>query len=262
MDIEESIKEKPLNNENNNQKDKKKIFRFEKKRFKKKEEEKESKKIFRTKKDYHLSKIKAKRELKKLKLLKNKFQSASNNNNSNQNTNSSEKEKNSFLIKKVFPKKLKLIKVQKKEMKQVNVFNDSSKSKKNIISNNDNNSKIDEKNINNYKIKLMFVYFSSIRNLCKYINKNLFSTKLTEQSKIDEFIYQIYQSLRILDRKINEFRPYIHLKNAVVVNKEDFYDISSLKENLLLMKNTLNNTMSQNLINIYIDIDNFCKIYS
>ena len=132
----------------------------------------------------------------------------------------------------------------------------------NAISNNDDNSKIDEKNINNYKIKLMFVYFSSIRNLCKYINKNLFSTKLTEQNKIDEFIYQIYQSLRILDRKINEFRPYIHLKNAVVVNKEDFYDISSLKENLLLMKNTLNNTMSQNLINIYIDIDNFCKIYS
>ena len=40
------------------------------------------------------------------------------------------------------------------------------------------------------------------------------------------------------------------------------YDISSLKENLLFMKNVLNNSMSQNLINICADIDNFCQIYS
>ena len=51
-------------------------------------------------------------------------------------------------------------------------------------------------------------------------------------------------------------------KDDVHVNKEDFNDISSLKENLLLMKNALNNSMSQNLINIYINIDNFCKLYS
>ena len=53
-----------------------------------------------------------------------------------------------------------------------------------------------------------------------------------------------------------------NLKDDVRVNKEDFDDISSLKENLLFMKNVLNNTMSQNLINIYIDVDNFCKLYS
>ena len=52
-----------------------------------------------------------------------------------------------------------------------------------------------------------------------------------------------------------------NLKDNVKVNKEDFNDISSLKENLLLMKNALNNSMSQNLINIYSDIDNFCKLY-
>ena len=259
MEIEESKNEKLFNNnENIKKKEKKKYFRFEKTKIKKNEEEKDSKKIFRTKKDYHLSRIKAKRELKKLKLLNSKFISKTKNI-SNQKFNSTNKEKNSFIVKKVLPKKLKLIKVPKKEIKQIN---NSSNLKNNIILNIDNNSKIDEKNIDNYKIKLMFVYFSSIRNLCKYINQNLFSTTLTEQNEIDEFINQIYQSLQILDRKINEFRPYIQLKNNVNVNKEDFYDISSLKENLLLMKNTLNNSMSQNLINIYIDIDNFCKIYS
>ena len=258
MEIEESKIEKSFNNENIKQKEKKKYFRFEKTKFKKIDEEKDSKKIFRTKKDYHLSRIKAKRELKKLKLLNSKFISKTKNI-SNQKFNSTNKDKNSFIVKKVLPKKLKLIKVPKKEIKSIN---HSSDLKNNIILNIDNNSKIDEKNIDNYKIKLMFVYFSSIRNLCKYINQNLFSTTLTEQNEIDEFINQIYQSLQILDRKINEFRPYIQLKNNVNVNKEDFYDISSLKENLLLMKNTLNNSMSQNLINIYIDIDNFCKIYS
>ena len=258
MEIEESKIEKSFNNENIKKKEKKKYFRFEKTKIKKNEDEKDSKKIFRTKKDYHLSRIKAKRELKKLKLLNSKFISKTKNI-SNQKFNSTNKEKNSFIVKKVLPKKLKLIKVPKKEIKQIN---NSSNLKNNIILNIDNNSKIGEKNIDNYKIKLMFVYFSSIRNLCKYINQNLFSTTLTEQNEIDEFINQIYRSLQILDRKINEFRPYIQLKNNVNVNKEDFYDISSLKENLLLMKNTLNNSMSQNLINIYIDIDNFCKIYS
>ena len=258
MEIEESKNEKSFNNENIKKKEKKKYFRFEKTKIKKNEDEKDSKKIFRTKKDYHLSRIKAKRELKKLKLLNSKFISKTKNI-SNQKFNSTNKDKNSFIVKKVLPKKLKLIKVPKKEIKQIN---NSSNLKNNIILNIDNNSKIDEKNIDNYKIKLMFVYFSSIRNLCKYINQNLFSTTLTEQNEIDEFINQIYRSLQILDRKINEFRPYIQLKNNVNVNKEDFYDISSLKENLLLMKNTLNNSMSQNLINIYIDIDNFCKIYS
>jgi hypothetical protein len=79
---------------------------------------------------------------------------------------------------------------------------------------------------------------------------------------IDELIYQIYQSLQILDRKINEFKIFQNIKDDIRVKSEDFYDISSLKENLLLMKNVLNNSMSQNLINIYIDIDNFCKLFS
>ena len=65
--------------------------------------------------------------------------------------------------------------------------------------------------------------------------------------------------MHILDRKINQF---MHFQKLIRLNKEDFGDISSLKENLLLMKNTLNNSMSQELINIYINVDNFCKLYS
>ena len=118
---------------------------------------------------------------------------------------------------------------------------------------------ITKKKINNYKIKLMLVYFCSIKNLCKYINTNFFNTSLTEQKAVDDLIIQIYQSLHILDRKINQF---MHFQNLIRMNKEDFDDISSLKENLLLMKNTLNNSMSQELINIYINLDKFCKLYS
>ena len=120
----------------------------------------------------------------------------------------------------------------------------------------------------------MLVYFYSIKNLCKYINNNLCNTSSIEQKTIDEFISQIYQSLQILDRKINEFKLFQNLKNVIQVNKDAMirgkifekmmkvYDISSLKKNLLFMKNILNNSMSQNLINIYVDIDNFCQIYS
>ena len=93
-------------------------------------------------------------------------------------------------------------------------------------------------------------------------DNNFFNTSLSEQKTIDEFIYQIYQSLQILDRKIKDFKNFQNMKDDIRVNKDDFYDISSLKENLLFMKNALNNSMSQNLINIYSDIDNFCQLYS
>ena len=186
------------------------------------------------------------------------------------NNNSTDKENNSFVVKKIIPKKLKTIKDPKTESKHLNDF---WKSKKNVFltENNicSNEQKINfcynktfkenEKKINNYKIKLMLVYFCSIKNLCKYINTNFFNTSLTEQKAVDDLIIQIYQSLHILDRKINQF---MHFQNLIRMNKEDFDDISSLKENLLLMKNTLNNSMSQELINIYINLDKFCKLYS
>ena len=79
---------------------------------------------------------------------------------------------------------------------------------------------------------------------------------------IDDFLYQIYQDLQILNRKINDFKYFENIKENFKINKEDFEDITFLKQNLLLMKNILNDAMSQNLINIYTNIENFCKIYT
>jgi hypothetical protein len=268
MEIEEETKPKIFNNATPNTKEKKRYFRVEKTRYNPldhKEKEKNSKQIFKTQKD--LSKGKAIREFKRIKPIK-----ASNKFITSMNSNSPDKENNSFVVKKVIPKKLKVVKEPKNESKQ---FNNFWKSQNNILINDNtifsdehkinfcfnNISKEQEEKINNYKIKLMLVYFYSIKNLCKYINTNLFNTTITEQKAIDELISQIYQSLQILDRKINEFMNFKNLKDNVKVNKEDFDDISSLKENLLLMKNVLNNSMSQNLINIYLNIDNFCKLY-
>ena len=274
MDNEEDKTGKIFNNINMNKKVKKKYFRVEKNRFNASTlREKESKKIFKTQKEYHLSKRKALRELRRLKFHKNKkFITVTKENSDNNN----EKENNSFVVQRIIPKKLKLIKENKKESKNFFsksnddfIFNEKNKflhflfnkNNNNNISNG-NNVMNDDKNLNCYKLKLMLVYFYSIKNLCKYINNNFFNTSLNEQKTIDDFIHQIYQSLQILDRKINQFNIFQHLKDDIRVNKDDFYDISSLKENLLFMKNVLNNSMSQNLINIYADIDNFCQIYS
>ena len=266
MEIEEETKPKIFNSSNSPIKEKKLYFRIEKKKHDLIEQApNDSKKIFKTQKDYNISKAKAVREFKKIKINKNKH-----NINKFVTTMDNDKENKSFIIQKDIPKELKIFKEQKNESKQINDF---WKSKKNVFltENNicSNEQKINfcynktfkenEKKINNYKIKLMLVYFCSIKNLCKYINTNFFNNSLTEQKAIDDLILQIYQSLHILDRKINQF---MHFESFIRVNKEDFDDISSLKENLLLMKNTLNNKMSQELINIYIDIDNFCKLYS
>ena len=265
MEIEEETKPKIFNSTIPPIKEKKKYFRVEKKKRKFLEQiHNDAKKIFKTQKDYNLSKAKAVREFKKVKINKN-------NHNINKfvTTMDNNKENKSFIIKKDFKKRLKEIKEQKNEPKQINDF---WKSKKNVLLSENsicsNEQKInfcfnktfnDNQKIHNYKVKLMLVYFYSIRNLCKYINTNFFNTSLTEQKAIDDLILQIYQSLHILDRKIIQF---MHFQNLIRLNKEDFGDISSLKENLLLMKNTLNNSMSQELINIYIDVDNFCKLYS
>ena len=279
MDNEEEKKSKIFNSIHINKKDKKRYFRVEKNRFNASTlREKESKKIFKTQKEYHFSKRKAFRELRRLKFHKSKKFITTTKDNSN---NLIDKENNSFVVQKIIPKKIKIIKESKNDLKQIKYFSKQNdnilfnkkntflhylfNSDKNCCSNDNNNIidiKNDDKNLNIYKIKLMVVYFYSIKNLCKYINNNFFNTSLTEQKTIDDFIYQIYQSLQILNRKINEFKLFQNLKNVIQVNKDDFYDISSLKKNLLFMKNILNNSMSQNLINIYVDIDNFCQIYS
>ena len=113
----------------------------------------------------------------------------------------------------------------------------------------------------------MIVYFNSIKNLCKYINKNFFDFDVKENKEnkiIDTFLNQVYQTFRILNRKINEFKFFQNMK-AIFKSKiklEDFEDIITLKNNLQFMKNVLNKKMSENLIIIYINIENFCKDFS
>ena len=268
MDKEEDIKLKIFNTINMNKKIKKKYFRIEKnKKYSLKENK--TKAIFKTKKD--LLNRKTLREIENSKSNKNnKFITTT-----IDDTTASVQSDNSFLVQKIIPKKL-IIKEYKNEPKTLlnNCFSNLNDTilfinkRKNFfhnlfeIENNENNS--NNININNYKNKLMLVYFYSIKNLCKYINKNLFNISLKGKGNtvIDEYLYQIYQDLQILNRKINEFKFFENIKDNFKIKKEDFSDIESLKENLLLMKNKLNNSMSQNLINIYINIENFCKIYS
>ena len=252
MDIEEPKNTKIFNDIASKNLPKKRYFLIKKQKLRSSTEVdgKDSKKIFKTLKDYNLARRKALRELKRIKNNNSKFLTNMKYN------NVSEKENNSFIVRKVYPKKLKVIKRQKIQPKHINYLSKLNNINDTLINGNNKDSII-----NRYNIKLMFVYFSSIKNLCKYINNNFFKTSLKEQQEIDDLVNQIYQSLQILDRKINEFKPYLYLKDSIIIKKEDFYDISSLKENLLLMKKVLNDSMSQNLINIYIDIDNFCRLY-
>ena len=281
MDNEEDKKGTVINNNQLNKKVKKKYFRVEKNRFNASTlREKESKKIFKTQKEYHFSKRKALRELRRLKFHKSKKFITTTKENAHIH---SDKESNSYIVQKIIPKKLKIIKDNKKVSKNINYF---SKSNNNVLfnqnnnfllslfnseknnyniennNNNDNNIKIDEKNLNCYKIKLMLVYFYSIKNLCKYINNNFFNMPADDNKVLDEFLHQVYQDLQILNRKINEFKNFQKMNDNIKVNKEEFKDIYSLKENLLLMKIALNNSMSKNLLNIYVNIDDFCRLFS
>ena len=119
-------------------------------------------------------------------------------------------------------------------------------------------------NLEKFRIKLMIVHFYSIKNLCKYINKNFFDLAEKENMIVDTFINQVYQTFRILNMKINEFKIFYCLKEIfkAKIKQEDFDEINALKQNMQFMKNVLNKTMSENLVNIYINIENFCKIFS
>ena len=268
MEIEDELQPKINNNINENSTEKKRYFRVEKKKYNpfEQKEKNSNKKIFITQKGNNSPNVKRDKEFKTIKLnSNNKFITT-------MNINPSDKDNGSFVLKKIIPKRLEVIKEPKIESKRINNF---WKSKNFLLSNNsnifseeqkinycfNNISNNEQNNINNYRIKLMLVYFYSIKNLCKYINAKFNSNSLTEQKEIDDLTSQIYQSLQILDRKINEFMNFENLKDNVKVNKEDFNDITSLKENLLLMKNILNNSMSQNLINIYLNIEQFCRLY-
>ena len=113
-------------------------------------------------------------------------------------------------------------------------------------------------NINNseeniYKSKLNIVYFESIKNLCNHLNKNF--TQLIHYEKIiniNEFLIEMYQNLQILNRKI----LLLNNINNIKVEKEDLKILNILLQHLMYMNKALENDISQNIINIYSNLNN------
>ena len=271
---EEEHKLKIFNTVHMNHRDgtpKKKYFRIEKSKMHLSSES-HSKAIFRTKKDYNFLNRKTLREIEDQKQNKNNI----NNNNKfitttfDDTTISAQSENNSFLVKNIIPRKLVLTLENKKEKN--NNFSDLNKQKYSLLQilfRPENNEKIGKFPFSNeeaekFRLKLMIVYFYSIKNLCKYINKNFFDFAEKENIIVDTFVGQIYQTFRILNMKINEFKIFYFMKDIfkAKIKQKDFEDILALKQNFQFMKNVLNKTMSENLNYIYINIENFCKFFS
>ena len=257
---------------------KKKYFRIEKnKPYSSKESH--SKAIFRTKKDYNFLRRKTLREMEIQKQNKNnnKFITTT-----VDDTTISAQSENSFLVKNIIPRKLIITQENKKEKYNFNEFNKEKYSLLRSCFRPENNENLPENNKNSiqkfgigdffsingnlekFRIKLMIVHFYSIKNMCKYINKNFFDLAEKENILVDAFINQVYQTFRILNMKINEFKVFYYLKEIFKskIKQEDFNEINALKQNMQFMKNVLNKKMSENLINIYINIENFCKVFS
>ena len=257
---------------------KKKYFRIEKnKPYSSKESH--SKAIFRTKKDYNFLRRKTLREMEIQKQNKNynKFITTT-----VDDTTISAQSENSFLVKNIIPRKLIITQENKKEKYNFNEFNKEKYSLLRSFFRPENNENLPENNKNSiqkfgigdffsingnlekFRIKLMIVHFYSIKNMCKYINKNFFDLAEKENMLVDAFINQVYQTFRILNMKINEFKVFYYLKEIFKskIKQEDFNEINALKQNMQFMKNVLNKKMSENLINIYINIENFGKVFS
>ena len=256
---------------------KKKYFRIEKnKPYSSKESH--SKAIFRTKKDYNFLRRKTLREMEIQKQNKNnnKFITTT-----VDDTTISAQSENSFLVKNIIPRKLIITQENKKEKYNFNEFNKEKYSLLRSFFRPENNENLPENNKNSiqkfgigdffsingnlekFRIKLMIVHFYSIKNMCKYINKNFFDLAEKENILVDAFINQVYQTFRILNMKINEFKVFYYLKEIFKskIKQEDFNEINALKQNMKFMKNVLNKKMSENLINIYINIENFGKVF-
>ena len=257
---------------------KKKYFRIEKnKPYSSKESH--SKAIFRTKKDYNFLRRKTLREMEIQKQNKNsnKFITTT-----VDDTTISAQSENSFLVKNIIPRKLIITQENKKEKYNFNEFNKEKYSLLRSFFRPENNENLPENNKNSiqkfgigdffsingnlekFRIKLMIVHFYSIKNMCKYINKNFFDLAEKENILVDAFINQVYQTFRILNMKINEFKVFYYLKEIFKskIKQEDFNEINALKQNMQFMKNVLNKKMSENLINIYINIENLGKVFS
>ena len=150
----------------------------------------------------------------------------------------------------------------KKGNKQNNngIFSTTNNKNKNLFSNNNKNQTntiniIDEKVI---KEKLNLVHFESIKNLCNHLNQNF--SQLIQNEKmvnINEYLTQMYQNLQILNKKIKLITSNIQ---SFEINNEDYEILNILLNHLLYMNKILNNTISKNIENIYLNFNNFCNI--
>lgn len=234
---------------------KKKYFRIEKnKPYSKKEVN--SKAIFRTKKDYNFLRRKTLREIENQKQNNNKFLTKT-----IDDTTISAQSENSFLVKNIIPRKLVVTIENKKDKNNISELNKEITYSQLMLN---GDPIMMNKNTEKFRINLMIVYFYSIKNMCKYINKNFFDFAEKENMIVDTFVYQIYQTFRILNKKINEFKIFQYMNEIFKskIKKEDFDEIIAFEHNLQFMRNILNKTISENLINIFINIENFCKIFS
>lgn len=268
---------------------KKKYFRIEKDKPYSLIESK-SKAIFRTKKDYKFLRRKTLREIENQKL--NKINIFNNNKFITTTVDDTTISENSFLVRNIIPRKLIVTQENKKGKNDLNEYSKEKHFLLRALFRQENDENFPEndkylnfgekcevggeggmksaneghatKNLGKYKIKFMIVYFNSIKNLCKHINNNLFNIADKENKNFDNNLNDVYQNMRILNNKINEFKIFQNLKEALKskIKKEEFKDIINLKEKLQLMKNIMKKSMSDNLNTICINIENFCKVFS
>ena len=88
------------------------------------------------------------------------------------------------------------------------------------------------------------------------MNQN-FNQLIQNEKNIDinEYLTQMYQNLEILNRKIK----LINNIQTFEINKEDYEILNILLSHLIYMNKIFNNTLSQNIVNIYSNLNNLCS---
>lgn len=161
--------------------------------------------------------------------------------------------KNLMLINKNTPKAIRTIN-KNKERNNIDKLNLSLN--KNIYYHRTEQNTVDNRLIHK---KLNLVYFESVKNLCNHLNQNFIQLVHYKQIvNLNEYLNEMYQNLQILNRKIDLLKN----QNNFQPEKEEFDPLLKLKYHLINMNKVLNNNMSQNIINIYINLNNFCSKYS
>ena len=124
----------------------------------------------------------------------------------------------------------------------------------------------DENNANivlneNIKKKFINIEFNNIKKLCEYIIINfslLFNNKVKDEKNKDKIIYQMWQCLNILNKKIYS----IQKEQLFNPDKKELENFIKIKDILVSAKKNLTEKMAKNLRCILNNIQNFCSKYS